>query len=58
MINKVTKKQCRRCLYNKEGVKFIVSPCIRCKVNGGDNDSIIVRSLFTDNISGKKINRR
>lgn len=37
--------KCQKCLYHKEIVKFIVCPCMECKVYGGINPPITLASF-------------
>lgn len=52
MLKITRNKQCRNCLYHMGIIKCIVSPCMTCRVFGGNNPPI----SFTSELKTRETN--
>ena len=50
MLNMIKKLKCRKCPYHLGYLKFNVSPCIDCRVNGGNNRPLTIVTIKDNKI--------
>ena len=56
MSNFPMNKKCRTCLYHLGVIKFVVCPCFKCKVYGGNSPPITAVTLLKDGVEKNKKN--